>query len=149
MPINRLLKEGKFTPEEVDRLNRAFALALNLLGLVDRNYPICETVAREIIEIDADGTHEPDEIAKLVLAAWPLAFFPPSFVAALAGWSCPSGCPKSFSPMSASHRIGCKQSRRAALARPPYNPNQYSLCPPPREAPLVSRLKPSMRNVAR
>jgi len=35
MPINRLLKEGNFTPAEVERLNRAFALALSFLGLVD------------------------------------------------------------------------------------------------------------------
>jgi len=27
MPINRLLKEGNFTPGGVERLNRAFALA--------------------------------------------------------------------------------------------------------------------------
>ena len=65
MPINRLLKEGKFRPEEVERLNRAFALALNLLGLIDRNDPICEIVARKIIEIDRAGT---EEIAKLAVA---------------------------------------------------------------------------------
>jgi hypothetical protein len=39
MPINRILKEGNFEPEDVDRLNRAFAMALNLLGLIDRNEP--------------------------------------------------------------------------------------------------------------
>jgi DNA-binding transcriptional LysR family regulator len=27
MPINRLLKEGKFRPEEVERLNRAFCVS--------------------------------------------------------------------------------------------------------------------------
>jgi hypothetical protein len=68
MPINRLLKDGKFKPEEVERLNRAFALALSLLGLVDRNDPICEMVARKVIDIDAAGTHEPEEIAKLAVA---------------------------------------------------------------------------------
>ena len=68
MPINRLLKEGKFSSEEVERLNRAFALALNPLGLIDRNDPICEIVARKIIEIDRAGTHEPEEIAKLAVA---------------------------------------------------------------------------------
>jgi hypothetical protein len=68
MPINRLLKEGKFRPEEVERLNRAFALALDLLGLVDRNDPICELVARKIIEVGARDTHEPEEIAKLAVA---------------------------------------------------------------------------------
>jgi hypothetical protein len=64
MPINRLLKEGNFTPGEVERLNRAFELTLNLLGLVDRNDPICEMVARKIISINADGTRDPNEIAK-------------------------------------------------------------------------------------
>ena len=68
MPITCLLKEGKFRPEEIERLNRAFALALNFLGLIDRNDPICEIVARKIIEIDRAGTHEPDEIAKLAAA---------------------------------------------------------------------------------
>ena len=68
MPINRLLREGNYKPEGVDRLNRAFALALSLLGLVDRNDPICEIVARKIIEIDATGTHDPKEIATVAVA---------------------------------------------------------------------------------
>jgi len=68
MPINRLLKEANYKPEEVDRLNRAFALTLGLLGLLDRNDPICEIVARKIIEINAAGWHEPEEIAKLAAA---------------------------------------------------------------------------------
>jgi hypothetical protein len=68
MPINRLLKEGKFTPEEAERLNRAFALALSLLGLLDRNDPICEMVARKIIEIYGAGTQDPREIAKQAVA---------------------------------------------------------------------------------
>jgi hypothetical protein len=53
---------------EVERLNRAFALALSLLGLVDRNDPICEMVARKVIDVHAAGTHEPEEIAKLAVA---------------------------------------------------------------------------------
>lgn len=68
MPINRLLRETKFKPEEVERLNRAFVLALRLLHLVDRNDPICEIVARKIIDIDAAGTREPEAIAKLAVA---------------------------------------------------------------------------------
>ena len=68
MPINRLLKEANYKPEEVDRLNRAFALTLGLLGLLGRNDPICEIVARKIIEINAAGWHEPEEIAKLAAA---------------------------------------------------------------------------------
>jgi hypothetical protein len=65
MPINRLFSEGKIKPEEVARLNRAFTFALRSLCLVDRDDPLCEIVARKVIEIDAKGTHDPKEIAKL------------------------------------------------------------------------------------
>ncbi|WFU39589.1 hypothetical protein QA640_35365 [Bradyrhizobium sp. CB82] len=38
-------------------------MALTDLYLVDRNDPICEIVARKIIEIGQDGTRNPQEIA--------------------------------------------------------------------------------------
>lgn len=62
MPINRLLKAGEHTPDEVERLNRAFTLALRSLHLVDRNDPLCEIVARKIIDV-ADDIQDPGEIA--------------------------------------------------------------------------------------
>jgi hypothetical protein len=62
MPINRLLKGGEHTPEEIERLNKAFNLALRSLSLVDRNDPVCEIVARKVIEV-ADGIEDPREIA--------------------------------------------------------------------------------------
>jgi hypothetical protein len=65
MPINRLFTEGKIRPEEVERLNRAFTFTLHRLSLVDREDALCEIVARKIIEIDATGTHDPKEIAKI------------------------------------------------------------------------------------
>lgn len=65
MPINRLFRDGKIKPEEVERLNRAFTFTLHRLHLVDRSDPICDIVARKVIEIDAAGTHDPEEIAKL------------------------------------------------------------------------------------
>jgi len=65
MPINRLLSGRKMAPDEVERLNRAFSVTLNSLSLVDRNDPICEIVARKVIEIDGTGTHDPREIAKI------------------------------------------------------------------------------------
>jgi hypothetical protein len=67
MPINRLFRDGKINPEEVERLNRAFSFALRSLSLVDRNDPICEIVARKVIEIDAAGTRDPKEIASLAV----------------------------------------------------------------------------------
>jgi hypothetical protein len=65
MPINRLFREGKIKPEEVERLNRAFTFTLQSLSLVDRDDPLCEIIARKVIEIDAAGTHDPTEIAKM------------------------------------------------------------------------------------
>jgi hypothetical protein len=65
MPINRLFREGKIKPDEVERLNRAFTYALHRLHLVDRNDPICDIVARKVIEIDRAGTHDPEEICQL------------------------------------------------------------------------------------
>jgi len=65
MPIDRLVRDGKVNAEEFARLNRASTFTLRSLGLVDRNDPVCDIVARKIIEIDAAGTHDPLEIAKL------------------------------------------------------------------------------------
>jgi hypothetical protein len=67
MPINRMFRDGKIKAEEVERLNRAFRFTLRFLSLVDRDDPLCEIVARKVIEIDAAGTHEPKEIAKLTV----------------------------------------------------------------------------------
>ena len=64
MPIRRLLSED-VPPEEVERLDRAFTFMLHSLYLVDCNDPICDIVARKVIEIDKARTHDPQQIAKL------------------------------------------------------------------------------------
>jgi hypothetical protein len=61
--MNRLLKDGGHSAEKVERLNAAFNLTLKRLNLVDRNDPLCEMVARKIIELGADGMTDPREIA--------------------------------------------------------------------------------------
>ena len=66
MPIDRLFRDGKIKAEELDRLNRAFTFTLKSLSLVDRNDPVCDIVAHKVMEIDAAGTHDPVEIAKIV-----------------------------------------------------------------------------------
>ncbi|OKO87557.1 hypothetical protein AC629_13450 [Bradyrhizobium sp. NAS80.1] len=66
MPIRRLLRDSKLTPQEIDRLDEAYAFALRSLDLVDRNDPLTEIVARKIIEIGA-SVHDPAEIAKTAL----------------------------------------------------------------------------------
>ncbi|KWV60639.1 hypothetical protein AS156_28460 [Bradyrhizobium macuxiense] len=67
MPINRLLKAGKYTPEEIELLNKAFDLALRSMGLVDRNDPLCEMIARKIIEAGSTITGDPKEIADVAV----------------------------------------------------------------------------------
>ena len=57
MPIDRLLKD-KRTPEEIELLNEAFNHALNLLGVVDRNDPLRDMVARKVIEVGTTGISE-------------------------------------------------------------------------------------------
>jgi hypothetical protein len=64
MPINRLLKD-KRTSEEIELLNKAFNHALHLLGVVDRDDPLCNMVAREV---GAKGVSEPREIAAMAVA---------------------------------------------------------------------------------
>ena len=55
MPIARFLTDSNFTPEQRHVLELAFNAALRKLNLVDRNDPICEMVARKVIEIGATG----------------------------------------------------------------------------------------------
>ena len=61
---DQLFRDGKISAEDADRLNLAFSFTLQRLSLVDRNDPVCEIVARKVIEIDAAGTRDPEEIAK-------------------------------------------------------------------------------------
>jgi hypothetical protein len=67
MPINRLLKDSKLTLEEQAVLNRAFDRTLRKLHLVDRNDPICEIVARKVIEIGATGITNPVAISEIAV----------------------------------------------------------------------------------
>jgi hypothetical protein len=55
VPLARLLKDSNFTPEQRHTLELAFNATLRKLNVVDRNDPICEIVARKIIEIGATG----------------------------------------------------------------------------------------------
>jgi len=69
MPINRLLGESNLDPKQIELLNVAFNRALRALRLVDRDDPVCEIVARKVIEFGLDGFRDPQEIAKAVVTA--------------------------------------------------------------------------------
>lgn len=63
MPLNRLLKDGVFEPDEIRILNEAYESALRALYLVDRNDPVTEIVARKVIEVGQSGITDPAQIA--------------------------------------------------------------------------------------
>ena len=65
MPIKRLLAGYQLEPEELEILTAAFNRALRSLGVVDRNDPLTELIAREIIEIGATSVRDPVEICKI------------------------------------------------------------------------------------
>jgi hypothetical protein len=67
MPINRLLEDSKLTLEGQAVLNLAFDRTLRKLHLVDRNDPICEIVARKVIEIGATGVTNPVAISEIAV----------------------------------------------------------------------------------
>jgi hypothetical protein len=63
MPINRFLAKNQLQPEQVERLNKAFELALRSLG-VDRHDSTVDIIAKKIIEIIVTtGIRDPREIA--------------------------------------------------------------------------------------
>jgi hypothetical protein len=65
LPINRLLQKSKLDPAEQEILNQAYIRALCLLHLKDRGDPICEIVARKIIEVGACGAGDPLAISEI------------------------------------------------------------------------------------
>jgi hypothetical protein len=67
MPIARLLQNSNLGPAQQEILNLAFIRALRLLHLMDRNDPICEIVARKVIEIGATSAGDPVVISEIAV----------------------------------------------------------------------------------
>ena len=67
IPINQSLKDGECAPKEIERLNRAFDHALHLLGVLDRDDPLCKMVARDVIDLGVAGVSDPRSIAEMVV----------------------------------------------------------------------------------
>jgi hypothetical protein len=67
MPIDHLLQNSELEPAVQETLRLAFKRSLRLLGLVDRNDPVCEIVACKIIEIGATGASDPVAISEIAV----------------------------------------------------------------------------------
>ena len=71
MPNYDLLRRhGVFAPEEVAMLGKVFEDVLQTLGLVDRNDPVTEMVAKKVVELANTGIREPDRLKALTLQAF-------------------------------------------------------------------------------
>ena len=64
MPINRVIMNSKLTPEQRHVVELAFNYALRKLNLTDRSDPICEIVARKVVEIGLSGVTDAVAIAE-------------------------------------------------------------------------------------
>lgn len=63
MPIYRLFKGQAFEPQHVQAMADAFEGVLRELGLKDRNDPLCEIVAKTIIDLGEQGVRESLQLA--------------------------------------------------------------------------------------
>ena len=55
------------TAEEIKRLRKAYELVLREIGVKDRDDPLAERVAKEIVEAAQAGFTDPVEICRLVV----------------------------------------------------------------------------------
>ena len=69
MPINRLLAQMTFDPEEVREIVHAYESVLAALGLTARADPATEQVAAQIIECAGEGIIERQRLHDCTLAA--------------------------------------------------------------------------------
>jgi hypothetical protein len=65
--ILRLLQNTPVGPEEISRLKAAYEQALRGIGLVDRDDPIAEMVAKKVIQVAQTGVLDPTDIAALTV----------------------------------------------------------------------------------
>ena len=55
MPITRYLADIDLTPNQREVIEHAFDATLKRLDLVDRNDPVCEIVARKVMDVASSG----------------------------------------------------------------------------------------------
>ena len=69
MPLHRLLENSAFEPEHVEAMSTAFEDICRELGLAQRDDPLRELVARQVIEFARRGEREPTKLKSQVMAA--------------------------------------------------------------------------------
>jgi hypothetical protein len=67
MAIYKLMKGSPLAPELIRSLEEAYEKTLRIIGLVDRDDPITEMIAKKIIEIAQTGVQDPAQISELTI----------------------------------------------------------------------------------
>jgi hypothetical protein len=70
VPIYELLRKGVFTPDGVVMLGNVFEDVLRTLGLVRRQDPMTELVAKKVVELASAGMRDPDHLKALTVQAF-------------------------------------------------------------------------------
>jgi hypothetical protein len=71
MPIYEILRrQGVFAPDEVAMLGNVFEDVLRTLGLVVRNDPMTEMVAKKLLELAIAGMRDPERLKALTVQAF-------------------------------------------------------------------------------
>ena len=68
MAIYRLLKNSTLVPEEISRITEAYEQALQTLCVKNRDDPLTEMIAKQIIKIAQAGVHDAAQLSALVVA---------------------------------------------------------------------------------
>ncbi len=69
MAIYRLIANGSFGPEVIEAMIGAYESSLVDLGIIDRNDPLTELIAKSIVNVTATGERDPGKIKERALNA--------------------------------------------------------------------------------
>ncbi len=67
MTIRRFLNDGELGPQEQQLLEMVYRRTLHRLRLTDRGDPVCEAIARKIVEIRKRGASNPIGISEAAI----------------------------------------------------------------------------------
>ncbi|MGB6349397.1 MAG: hypothetical protein WBG10_05145 [Pseudolabrys sp.] len=69
MAIYKLIANGSFGPDEIEAMSAAYESALVNLGIVNRDDPITELIAKAIVNAVATGERDPQSIEQRAINA--------------------------------------------------------------------------------
>ena len=69
MAIYRLIANGSFGPDEIEAMTAAYEGALIDLGVINRDDPITELIAKSIVNVTATGERDPVRIKERAINA--------------------------------------------------------------------------------